>query len=385
MSQEKTTSSSCRAEFPQALRQTYLDTAAEGLPAPGMEAAFFEYLYEKNKGTPGREAFFAKEEEVRHLAARLLGVSSENVAFAPTTSDALNLLAASLPFEPGDEVVTTDLEFPSNVLPWLALARRGVRTVVVPSVNEALQLSDLRNAITERTRLVTISLVSYKSGAYFPHVAELADAAHSVGAVLCIDATQALGRCPVPLEKVDYLMASSFKWLLGPHGLAITYLSPEFRSRFDLAGVGWYSIENVFSPDRFERYTLKPGAACISAGMPNFASLYGLCESLRFLLNLDLPREQARLNPLSLQLRRNLHTQGLKLLTPADPALVSGIVSFEHPQAEQIGQMLQQEGIIVWAGDGRVRTSLHVYNDASDVETCTQALQQILKKVAHAD
>jgi selenocysteine lyase/cysteine desulfurase len=373
-----TTQSHCRHFFERAVKGGYLDTAAEGLPAPGISTAFDEYMREKSAGTPGRGKHFSKEEEARSLASQLLGTDASNVAFAPTTSDALNLLAASLPFTSGDEVVITDLEFPSNVLPWLALARKGVRTVVVPSRGGIVNLSDLTDAISSRTRLVSISLVSYKSGAYFPYMSELAEGVHKAGGILCVDATQALGRCPVPLDGIDYLMASSFKWLMGPHGLAVVYLSPDFRSRFDLAGVGWYSVENVFSPNRFERYNLKPGAACISAGMPNFPALYGMCEALRFILTVNRVEEQARVNALSMELQRQLHKRGLHLLTPNDPALTSGIVSFEHPQATSIGEALERAGVIVWAGDGRVRASLHFYNDATDLDLYLAALDSVL-------
>jgi|SRR6185437_9652108 len=375
---------SCRHLFPAALQSAYLDTAAEGLPVPAMERALSEYAEQKARGTPGRLKHFTKEMEARELAAQLLGTDVLTVTFAPSTSDALNILAASFPFKPGDEIVISDLEFPSNVLPWLALRRNGVRVVVVPSVAGEVRLQDLLEAITSKTRLVSISLVSYKTGAYFPYISDLAEAAHSVGAALCVDATQALGRCAVTLAGVDYLMASTFKWLMGPHGLAIVYVSPEFRQRFELAGVGWYSVETAFSKDRFERYSLKPGAACIAAGMPNFGSLYSLCESLRFLLSLDLDRERKRVDQLSRELRQSLQEKPVNMLTPESAGLVSGIVSFEHPEAVRVGDILNQLGVIVWAGDGRVRASLHFYNDRSDIVRCVSALDSALFQVAHA-
>src|SRR4051794_27415188 len=208
---------SIRQLFPRALQGAYLDTAAEGLPAPGVKEAVSEYLREKCSGTPGRNRHFEMEQEARESAGKLLGARVEDIAFLPTASDSLDILAASLPWKPGDRVVTTDLEFPSNVLPWLALRERGVEVEVVRTHGGTLRLDDLIAAIDERTRLVTISQVSYKTGAWFPHTAQLAEAAHVAGALLCVDATQALGRCPVILDGVDYLTASTFKWLLGLH------------------------------------------------------------------------------------------------------------------------------------------------------------------------
>jgi selenocysteine lyase/cysteine desulfurase len=376
--------SKCRHLFPRAARGGYLDTAAEGLPAPGVAEAFAAYMVEKEKGTRGRKGHFEKEAEARELAAKLLRTPVDNVAFAPSASDALNILALSLDLHPGDEIVVTDLEFPSNVLPWLALRARGIKVHVLPCPGGHIELREIAERISSRTRLVSISLVSYKSGARFLQTRELADLVHDAGGALCVDATQALGRCDVPLDGVDYLMASSFKWLMAPHGLAVVYISPEFRARFEPLGVGWYSVENVFAPDRFERYSLKQGAPCIAAGMPNFASLYAICESLGFLLSLNRDQERERVDKLSVQLRARLSELNLEMLTPADPALVSGIVAFSRDDAAQIGPALEREGITVWVGDNRVRASLHYYNDESDVDCLVDALERVLEQVIHA-
>jgi selenocysteine lyase/cysteine desulfurase len=269
-------------------------------------------------------------------------------------------------------------------LPWLALKTRGITVRVLPCPRGYIDLAAITALVSRRTKLVSISLVSYKSGARFLNTRELADLVHQAGGTLCVDATQALGRCPVPLDGVDYLMSSSFKWLMAPHGLAVVYVSPEFRARFEPLGVGWYSVENVFSPDRFEQYSLKPGAACITAGMPNFGSLYGLCESLRFLLGLHREQERERVDKLCIELRTRLARLGLEMLTPADPRFVSGIVAFASDNAAAIGSALERQGITVWAGDGRVRASLHYYNDERDVQDLEDALARVLSQVTHA-
>ncbi|MBN9658585.1 MAG: aminotransferase class V-fold PLP-dependent enzyme [Acidobacteria bacterium] len=369
---------SCRELFPRAVLGGYLDTAAEGLPAPGVSEAVAEYLGEKGKGTPGRLRHFAVETEARTLAATLLGAPVEDTVFLPTASDALNILAASLPWKPGDRVVTTDLEFPSNVLPWLALRERGVDVQVVASRDGALRLEDLIGAIDNRTRLVTVSQVSYKTGAWFPHTQSLGEAVHAVGGVLCVDATQALGRCRVPLAGVDFLMASTFKWLLGLHGAAVTYMSPLLREKFALAGVGWYSVEDAMGAVRTGAYELKPGAACLVAGMPNFAALYAMTASLKWLLSLDFDVEQKRADQLTRHLRAELAAMGLPLLTPAGDDLTSGIVSFEHPQGDRVMRALGEHGVVVWGGDGRVRASVHYYSDDADIRLLVDALRKVL-------
>jgi selenocysteine lyase/cysteine desulfurase len=107
-----------------------------------------------------------------------------------------------------------------------------------------------------------------------------------------------------------------------------------------------------------------------------------MCEALRFLQTIPRSEEQSRVNHLCLALRNSLQERGLRLLTPEDPTLSSGIISFEHPQATTIGEALERDGVVVWAGDGRVRASLHYYNDSSDTNLYLQKLDSVLESVA---
>lgn len=367
--------------FPRAQEVAYLDTAAEGLPLPAVEQSFSEYYRAKARGTPGREELHAVESEALELVARLLGTEPANVAFLASASDALSLLALSIDWRPGDQVLISDLEFPSNVLPWLRLKKQmGLDVVVISSDRGGLCSKQVIERITGRTRVISLSSVSYKTGSRLTGIEEIGIAAKEVGAVICMDATQALGRCPVSLEGVDYLVSSSFKWLLGPHGLGIVYIAPEFRQQFQPPSVGWYSVEDLFSNRRFESYQLKDGAACLPSGMPNFPCIYAFRPGVEFLLQAGINRIYQELTPLVVRLREGLSSLGVDLLTPEGAEFSSGIVSFAHPRAEEIGAALEHQGIIVWAGDGRVRASVHLYNEMSDVDRYLEALRSILKR-----
>ncbi|MPY90241.1 MAG: aminotransferase class V-fold PLP-dependent enzyme [Luteitalea sp.] len=364
--------------FPRAVREVYLDTAAEGLPAPGTGTALAEYHEQKQLGTPGRGHFHAVEEDARALAAQLLSTAPANICFLPSASDSLLALLYSLHWRAGDHVIISDLEFPSNVIPWLRLRQDGVEVTVVKSVDGALRVEDVLGALTPRTKLISLSLVSYKTGAYFAEVADLAEKIHEVGAVISIDATQALGRCPVAVGNVDYLFSSSFKWLMSTHGVGITYVSPRLREHLDPRGIGWYSVPDCFTTDRFDHYTLKEGAACLTAGMPNFPGLYALRASLRFLAAVGVAAIGAHLMPLVTRLRESVAAMGVRMLTPPHPDHASGIVSFEHPRPARVSAALEQRGIVVWAGDGRVRASVHLYNDENDIDAYVDSLREIL-------
>ncbi len=352
----------------------YLDTAAEGIPPLLVNDALAEYAREKGSGSPGRRRHYAVQAECEAACAELLGAQADDVVLLGNASDGLNLFALAVDWRPGDEVLLSDLEFPSNVIVWLRLRERGVKVVIVPTVGGATRLDDWTDRITPRTRVVSVSQVSYKSGTQIPFLRELADAAHAVGALFVVDATQALGRVPVTVEGVDFLVASSYKWLLATHGLGVVYMAPALRAALPEPTAGWYSVEKLFTPDRFERYTPKASAGRLQAGMPNFPALYAMNASVRYLLGKNVAAIDAGLRPLMARLREGIASCGFVPLTPEDPAFASGIVSFAAEEGEAVSAALAEQGVITWGGDGRVRASVHLYNTAEDIERLIQAL-----------
>ncbi len=359
---------------------SYLDTAAEGIPPLTVEAALAAYWREKSRGTPGRKKLYAELREAAGTVARLLGTDAENIAFLSHTTEALNLLANSIHWRPGDEVLICDLEFSSNVVVWLRLRSLGVKVVVVPSSGGRVELEDWKARLTERTRVVSVSKVSYQSGARIPYIEQLAVQAHEVGALFCVDATQALGRVPVTLNGVDFLAASSYKWLLGSHGVGVVYVSPRLRELVTPASMGWFALEELFHPHRFETYTPKRGAASLQAGMPNFPGILALKAGLECILEPGVERIDHELRPLVAALRDGLAGQGWELLTPAEERFASGIVSFQHPRPQQLAAQLASEGVIVWGGDGRIRVSVHLYSEEEDVARCLSAIRRITSR-----
>jgi selenocysteine lyase/cysteine desulfurase len=368
-------------KFPQTREYTYLNTAAEGLLSTDSREALADYIQAKSKGSINRPKLYEVEAETTELATKFLEAPAGSVTFLANATEGLNLLANSLDWEEGDEVLITDLEFPSNVITWLRLANKGVRLVVVEADGGLIRLEDMTSRITSRTKLVSVSQVSYKSGTQLPYLKELGAAAHEAGALFCVDATQALGRVPVGVDNVDFLVASSYKWLFTPHGLGITYCSPDLLERLTPATAGWYGVPNIFTPDRFERFEFKEGAARFAAGMPNFSSIYALGASLKYLTEIGVAHLDAALRPIVQRKRDGLVKLGLELLTPEDPAYHSGIIAFLHPEAKQIGEALAEQDIIVWANDGRVRSAVHLYNDESEVDLYLEAVAKIIEQV----
>jgi cysteine desulfurase / selenocysteine lyase len=366
------------SRFPETAKVAYMDTAAEGLPPVESAQAVEEYLRLKATGSPGRPAIYERQKQTEHAAAQLMGTSPEHVTLLGSASEGLNLLANSLDWREGDEVVLNDLEFPSNVVAWLRLRRHGVQVRLISTANGELRLEDFAAQLSPRTRLVSVSAVSYKTGTRIPFLAELAKIAHRHGALFCVDATQALGRVPVPLDGVDFLVSSSYKWLLGTHGLGITYIAATLRERLEPGAAGWFSLDSIFHENRFDSFGWKPGAAALQSGMPNFPAIFALKAGLDCLLETGVERIYAELVPLVAELRSGFEGLGLQLLTPAGAEFASGIVSFAHDQPEALGKALHEKGVVVWAGDGRVRAAIHLYNDERDMARILDSLRALV-------
>ena len=371
----------CKSLFKTGNWAAYLDSAAEGLPLQSSGGALAKYFSDKSLGSLGRPSMFEAEGDTARLAAGMLGTSEQNVAFTGNATDALNLLGNSIQWRRGDRILITDLEFSSNVVCWLRLREQGVKVEVIKSSHGIVELEQFTSRLSSSTRLVSVSQVSYKTGTQFPYLRELSREVHRAGALFVVDATQALGRVPVSVDGVDFLVASSYKWLLGVHGLGLVYCDPALLVELKPGAAGWYSITDAFAPDRFEEFTLRRGAARFIGGMPNFPSLYVMRESLDLLTQMGVERIDTYLKPLVRKLREGIASLGFRVLTPSEEAYASGIVSFSHDASEELGQALRDQGVIVWTGDGRVRASVHLYNDEADVETLLSCLENVQKLV----
>lgn len=373
------TKESRKRDFPSLEGRVYLNTAAEGIPAAGFARALEQYARDKMLGMDGREAHFAREAAVRRKAAKLLGLKPEEVGFCSCSAEAYNLLASALDLKAEDEVVISDLDFPSGATPWLAgWFHPTVR--LWKSREGVLELDDLAGLLNEKTRLVQVSLVSFYNGWRLPWgnfqtlVRERAPRA-----VLSVDITQALGRCVLDCQSADILISSTHKWILGPHGSCIVGVPSASAERVTTRAGGWYHLQNAFDADRFERAEPKMGAASYSVGMPNFGSLYALDAAIEYILEVGVENIARHADPLVARMDAVLRERGIVPLAPWNEKCGSGILAFRHERSEQIHAVLKEKGIHIMHHAGRLRLSFHGYNSMEDVETAAAALDEALK------
>ena len=217
---------SFRQQMPVAQRWAYFDHAAVAPLPERTRAAVTRWVdLAATEGDTVWPSWSNRVEQCRGLAARLIHAEPAEIALVHSTTEGITLVAEGYPWQPGDNVVTLDNEFPSNQYPWLNLASRGVETRRVPAVDGRVDLDRLADACDARTRIVTVSWVGYASG-YRVDLDQVAELAHRKGALLFVDAIQGLGVFPLDVQKtpIDFLAADGHKWLLGPEGAGLFYL-----------------------------------------------------------------------------------------------------------------------------------------------------------------
>jgi selenocysteine lyase/cysteine desulfurase len=227
-------------------------------------------------------------------------------------------------------------------------------------------------ACDARTRLVFLSHVSYRTGHRFdlPAVRAALDSA-APRALLAVDATQSLGVVPVEAAACDYLVASTCKWLLGAHGLAVFYWNRARRPDSAPRDGGWYSVVD----DLAFPFKPKPDAGRFQLGAPAVPLVYALLPALELLDSLGLERVEAHALALGGTLLAGLRALDRQVITPDPPELRAGIVAWLDADPPTTASALAQRGVLLTGSSGRLRAGLHLYNDDEDVDRLLGALE----------
>jgi selenocysteine lyase/cysteine desulfurase len=336
-----------------------------------LEAAT-RFLLDKGDGMPGRERFFQTADRTRAALAARLGGRPEDVAFLGSASEGLHVASEGIDWRPGDNAVVGLSEFPSVLLAWQRLRARGVE---VRAVGRAAVVTgdEIADAVDSRTRVIAASHVGYLTGARHD-LGRLRVLADRVGARLVVDASHALGVVPVDGTLCDVVVACCYKWLLAVHGVGVLYVNSRRWPTLSAPWVGWHSTHREEDWRRRTEYRVREDASRFEAGNPPFLPVYVLESALRTLDRLDTRAVEAHVLALGGTLRAGLVKLGLPVLTPEPPEERAGNIVFASDRCLDVELALREAGVLVWAGDGRVRVSVHAYNDEADVTRALGAL-----------
>lgn len=330
------------------------------------------------------EEFFKDSETVRALFAKLIHADRpEMVAIMPAVSYGMGTVVNNLPKTPGKEIVIAGEQFPSNVYPWEAFARRTGNTIIrvqAPAGERrgAGWNKNILDAINEQTLLVALGNVHWTDGTLFK-IREISQKVHAVGGYFVIDGTQSVGALPLNVQEVkpDALICAGYKWLMGPYGIALGYFGQRLTGGIPLEE-GWIVRKNSedFTAliDYEENY--QPGAKRYDVGQrSNFITLPMMREALKQVDEWGIGNIQAYIKHLTDQLIPNLAQAGYKIEEEEYRAPhMFGARIPEGADMNQVRNELQSKNIHVSVRGSAIRISPHLYNEEGDIEALKECL-----------
>lgn len=383
-------------------RLVYLDSAASSQKPQVVIDALSEFYRTDNSNihrglhTLAERATSAYEATRTHVAAFIGGVKPEEIIFTRGTTEAINLVAytwGEQNITEGDEILISELEHHSNLVPWIMLAKKkkAVLKRIPITVDGQLDMSAIDELITDRTKLVALSHMSNVLGTITP-LEKITERAHAVGAIVLADGAQAAPHMPVDVLKlgVDFYALSSHK-MLGPTGVGVLYGKKELLESMPPFQFGGEMIIEV----SFEDATWNELPNKFEAGTPNIADVVAFDTALSYLEELGM--DNVRQHEIALTryaLDKLGEIEGIEVQGPDDVSLRGGAISFTdsavHPH--DISTFLDTRGIAIRAGHhcaqplmrvlGKVataRASLYVYNDERDVDDLCKAIIEMKK------
>ena len=404
-----------RADFPILSRQVYgkplvyLDNAATTQkPLRVLDAMREEYL-NVNANVHRGVHYLSQQATDLHEAARervrafINAKKTEEVIFTRGTTEAINLVAQTFcqsQMKAGDEVLVTDMEHHSNIVPWQLQARqRGIVVKHLPVTDDGLLCTDLLDGcLTEHTRLVSVTHVSNVLGTVNP-VQQIVETAHQHGIPVLIDAAQSAPHIPIDVQAIgcDFLAFSGHK-MYGPTGVGVLYGREEWLDRLPPYQGGGEMIDKVtWEHTTFERLPFK-----FEAGTPDYVATNGLATAIDYMQALGLDNIEAHEQALTAYCMEQLQSiPGLRVYGPQastshvqSPMTKDAVVSFNFDAIHHldVGTLLDRLGIAVRTGHhcaqplmdrlgiaGTVRASFALYNTREEVDALVAGLQRVAR------
>ncbi len=353
------------------------------LPTPAADAMRL-YAQQAQDSAYLEHAWHYQIEQLRIRSAQLINAHRDEIAFIKNTSEGISIVARGIEWQWGDVIVTTAVEYPTNIYPWMEVARtHGAKLVLVPEETDPdgrrVVPTDriLEAASDPRCRIVALSHVEYASGQRhdLTRIGKFCRENHKL---FCVDAIQTLGVIPIDVQamNIDYLSADGHKWLLGPEGAGIFYCRRDLIDRTRPLMIGWLNVIDAQNYGQYN-FTLKPDAGRFECGSYNVPGLLALKASLDMLASLGAEHVANRLHHLGERLRFGIEARGYQVLSPRAVGQWSGILSFVSPihnHEELVKTLRKEHRTEIALREGRLRASPHFYNTDEQIDRLVEVL-----------
>ena len=365
-----------RHRFPVFERRVYINSCSQGALSDSVRAAYDRYLADWDEHGAPWEYWVGRLEAVRGSVAGLIGADEEEVAVTTSVSAGLSAVASGLRFDRGrSKVLVSDFEFPTVGQIWHAQEPRGALVEHVPAEPDGtIPLERFEAAIDEQTALVAVTHVCFRNGSRMD-VKGVAEIAHERGALVFLDAYQAVGSLPVEVHELDcdFLAAGMLKYLLGSAGLGFLYCRRELVGQIAPTATGWFADRDIFQMDIHD-YSPAPTARRFESGTPPIPAIYAGIAGIELMREIGIAETEAHVRELTAILRDGLDELGARVVTPRAPEQHGALICVASTDAEALVGELAKEGVVTSSRDGNLRISAHCYNTAEDVRTVLDLL-----------
>jgi kynureninase len=374
-----------RAEFPILESTTYLVSNSLGAMPRAVPDRLAEYArqWETRGVRAWAEGWWSMPVAVGDEIAPLIGAGQREVAMVPNVTIAQAQILSALRYDRGrDTIVMTELDFPSVRYVYDELATRlGARIIVVPSRDGvSIDEQQLMRAIDERTRLVAISHVLFRS-AYVLDAARICAHAHRMGALVSLDAYHSVGVLPVDVYAMgaDFLTGGVLKWLCGGPGGCFLWVRPEISNDIAPALTGWQAHKHPFA---FEpEMTYADHAWRWLSGTPVVPALFAATVGPRLLRDAGMIAVREKSLRQTSRLIELAEARGFPVTVAHEPSRRGGTVAFDVPHAREVAQALLARNVIVDYRPGAgIRVAPHFYTSDDELDAAVAAIDEILAK-----
>jgi selenocysteine lyase/cysteine desulfurase len=382
-----------RDEFPILKYKTYMNSAAHGPALRRVWDAVQEcWLFRMN------EDLGARQPDAKGAAAELIHASREEICWCARVTQGFNMVSSMIDIKRGENVVVTDLGYPSNVYVWLPLREKGVEIRRIENVDGRIETSDFEKVIDDKTRVVSLSHIEWTSGLRYD-MKSIVDIAHEHGALVVDDAYQAVGPVDVNVHRdgVDFLLVGSEKWMCSPAFAGIFYIRKGLIDELEPTYRFYNQVEEAFSieppwvhpdSDNIASYDkpLYPTADKYYRGCVAESALWGFNAAMEYFNGLGGANREEKVLELSGYLIDRLRELRLKVNTPLEPKKRGGLVTYttgRHELNVKSYQTMRDESIIValryQRGIGGIRVSTNFFNTEEDVDRLIEVQKRMLE------
>lgn len=318
----------------------------------------------------------------RSLFANLIGSREDEVAFIKNTSEGISFIAGGFPWREGKNVVTTAVEFPANIYPWMALEEKGVEVRLVPAHHGRVPAEELFDAVDRNTSMVSLSSVEFING--FRHdLRRIGEFCRKKDIFFFVDAIQSIGVIPMDVEEyhIDFLAADGHKWLLSIEGIGCLYVTDRAMDLITPIEYGWHSVKNRFEFEEID-FTLDDTAKKFEAGSLNILSISVFNESMKLIEEAGVPFIWEKVSATIDYLFRKVDPSW-KVLTPSDKDERSGIFTFAIPgvNPKTLWKKLLEKNVVTSPRGGGIRVSPHFYNTLDEIDMFIEFVREAVREM----